>query len=126
MSLSNTQIVTNYYTSLLNNDIDSAAQYIAEDVNFVGPLAEVSGKEMVVEAAKGFMLALQELDIRLVLEDGDNVMIAYHMTMPAPIGRFSAAGMFTVTDGLIRRIELFYDARPFGDIGQQIFQNTAR
>ena len=40
-------------------------------------------------------------------------MIAYDFLCSAPIGNCRTAELVTLEDGLIRDVELFYDARPF-------------
>jgi hypothetical protein len=40
-------------------------------------------------------------------------MVAYDVDFGEPIGICRSAVMMTFNDGLITRIELFYDARPF-------------
>ena len=40
-------------------------------------------------------------------------MVENNVACPAPIGMIQTAALMTFKDGLIARIELFYDARPF-------------
>ncbi|MDF3047202.1 MAG: hypothetical protein K0R73_320 [Candidatus Midichloriaceae bacterium] len=50
-------------------------------------------------------------------------MFAYDMIVPAPIGKFHAAllSQFILRFGIIPKIELFYDARPFQEKKSEIF-----
>lgn len=86
---------------------------IHPEIEFVGPLASLKGKQAVVEAAEQFIPFFDSITIRTCLSNGQNEMIAYAVNCPMPIGKFSAAALMDIEDGLIKRLELFYDARPF-------------
>lgn len=51
----------------------------------------------------------------------DKVMLALEFDCPEPIGIFRGASLLSFNDGLISRIELFYDARPFVSKKEEIF-----
>ena len=40
-------------------------------------------------------------------------MLAYDVDFPAPIGNIPSAVLLNLEEGLISKIELFFDARPF-------------
>ena len=64
------------------------------------PLAEMRGKDGVVTAAKHFPGILQDIQIRSRLSSGNQIMFAYDMVAPAPIGTFRAAVLMEFTDGV--------------------------
>jgi len=103
----------NYYRFMLAKDFDQMATYLHDDVHFISPLSEMRDKEAVIAAAQGFGAVLQEISIRSRFASGNQIMFAYNMTLPAPVGQFPAAVMMDFTNRLISRIELFYDTRPF-------------
>ena len=109
----NLKVAENYYNSMLSKDFDKIASYLHDNVHFTGPLAEMHGKEAVVSAAKNFGGILQDIQIRSRFSSGNQIMFAYDMIVPAPIGKFRAAVLMEFTDRLISKIELFYDASPF-------------
>jgi hypothetical protein len=111
----------NYYNAMLAKDFDKMASYLHNDVHFIGPLAEMHGKEAVVSAAKNFGGILQDIQIRSRFSSGNQIMFAYNMIVPAPIGKFRAAVLMEFTDQLISKIELFYDASPFEEKKSEIF-----
>jgi hypothetical protein len=108
----NLAIAESYYNAMLAKDFDKMAGYLHDNVHFVGPLAEMQGKEAVVSAAKNFGGILQDIQIRSRFAAGDQIMFAYDMIVPAPIGKFRAAVLMEFTDRLISKIELFYDDSP--------------
>ena len=111
MTQSNLERAVAYYTAMGQKDVDAAGQYLHPDVDFIAPLAKLKGKDHVVMAARGFVAFFTSLTIRAQFEKGDEVMLVYDLALPIPVGVLSAAALFTFKDGLITRLELFYDAR---------------
>ncbi len=114
-------IAESYYNAMLAKDFDKMAGYLHDNVHFIGPLAEMHGKDAVVLAAKNFGAILQDIQIRSQFSAGNQIMFAYDMVVPAPIGKFRAAVLMEFTHSLISKIELFYDARLFQEKKNEIF-----
>ncbi len=119
----NLSLASSYYNAMLAKDFDTMAGYLHDNVHFIGPLAEMHGKDAVVTAAKNFGGILQDIQIRSRFAAGDQIMFAYDMVVPAPIGKFRAAVLMECTDRLISKIELFYDASPFQEKKSEIFED---
>lgn len=117
----NLKSAENYYNAMLAKDFDKMTSYLRDNVHFIGPLAEMHGKDAVVLAAKNFGGILQDIQIRSRFSSGNQIMFAYDMIVPAPIGKFRAAVLMEFTDRLISKIELFYDASPFEEKKSEIF-----
>lgn len=117
----NLKFAENYYNAMLAKDFDKMTSYLHNEVHFIGPLAEMHGKEAVVSAAKNFGGILQDIQIRSRFSSGNQIMFVYNMIVPAPIGKFRAAVLMEFTDQLISKIELFYDASPFEEKKSEIF-----
>ena len=109
---------------MLAKDFDEMASYLHDNVHFIGPLAEMHGKDAVVTAAKNFGGILKDIQIRSRFADCDQIMLAYDMVVPAPIGKFRPAVLMEFTDGLIAKIELFYDASPFQEKKVRFLKTT--
>jgi hypothetical protein len=122
----NLKSAENYYNAMLAKDFDKMASYLHNDVHFIGPLAEMHGKDGVVTAAKNFGGILQNIQIRSRFSSGNQIMFAYDMVVPAPIGQFSAAVLMEFTDGFISKIELFYDASSFQEKRNEIFEGDSK
>jgi hypothetical protein len=120
----NLSLAESYYNAMLAKDFDKMASYLHDNVHFIGPLAEIHGKEAVASAAKNFGRILQDIQIRSRFVAGDQIMFAYDMIVPEPIGKFRAAALMEFTDQLIAKIELFYDASPFQEKKNEIFENS--
>ena len=119
----NLNLAENYYNAMLAKDFDKMASYLHYNVHFIGPLVEMHGKDAVVTAAKNFGGILQDIQIRSRFAYGDQIMFAYDMVVPAPIGKFRAAVLMEFKGRLISKIELFYDASPFQEKKSEIFEN---
>jgi len=117
----NLTIAESYYNAMLAEDFNKMAGYLHDNVHFIGPLAEMHCKDAVVTAAKNFGGILQDIQIRSRFAAGDQIMFAYDMVVPAPIGKFRAAVLMEFRDRLISKIELFYDASPFQEKKSEIF-----
>ena len=116
----NLSLAESYYNAMLAKDFDKMANYLHNNVQFIGPLAEIHGKDAVVTAAKNFGGILQDIQIRARFASGNQIMLVYDMIVPAPIGKFRASVMMEFTDQLISQIKLFFDGRPFEDKQREI------
>ncbi len=115
-----------YYNAMLAKDFNTMASFLHDKVYFIGPLAEMHGKEAVVTAAKNFGGIVQDIQIRSRFASGNQIMFAYDMMVPSPIGKFRAAVLMEFTGKLISKIELFYDARPFEEKRNELFEDDKR
>lgn len=121
MSQTNVEIAESYYRAMEEKNMVQLEKYLHPDVTFIGPLAEVKGKEAVFEAAKGFSSFLKKMTVRAKFGSDTQAMLAYDMECPEPIGTFRAATLMTLDNGLITKLELFYDARLFERKKEEIF-----
>jgi ketosteroid isomerase-like protein len=101
-----------------SKDLAEISKYLHPDVRFIGPMAEVTGKEPVLVSSKRMFPLMQNLKVRATFRSGDQVMAAYDFICGEPIGTCRTAELMTFQDGLIARIELFFDARPFEKLMQ--------
>lgn len=121
MRSSNIAIAEAYYTAMKNNDVTTLEAFLHPNVEFTGPLATLSGKEAVVEAARNFIAHLEDLKFRAKLGEEDQVMLALDVEFPSPVGKFPTAVFMNFQDSLISRIELFYDGRILETKQEDIF-----
>lgn len=113
MSERNIASATAYYQAMNNKDLSVIEKYLHPKVQLIGPLADITGKDAVLNAVKHLLTAFNKLTIRAQFGAGERVMLAYDIDFLAPIGVSRAAVLLTFQDGLIIRYELFFDARPF-------------
>lgn len=118
----NLEAAENYYQAMLAHDFETMASYLHDNVHLISPLAELDGKEAVVAAAKNLSQLLRDIQFRAKFAAHDQIMFAYDFMFSAPIGTLRSAVLMTFADHCIVKIELFYDARPFVQKKNEIFE----
>ena len=113
MNNNNLTVAEAYYTAMSEKNVMGMGKHLHPDIHFLGPLAEIKGKEEFLEAAKGFTSFFKTLTIRAKFGSEDQAMLVYDLDFPAPIGKLPTAALLTFQEGLISKIELFCDGRPF-------------
>lgn len=104
---------TAYLDAWSRKDLDGITVHLHSDVHFKGPMQELSGREAVLASSKRVFPLLERLDIRAKFVSGDRAVFVYDFVCRDPIGVCRTAELVRFQDGLIRDIELFFDARPF-------------
>jgi len=113
MSALNLSIAESYYAAMNNKDLNEIALYLHPKVRFLGPLAQLEGKEAVLESAKGFLGIVDSVKMRTKTAFSNQAMLSYDLNCVQPIGTIRVAALMTFEDDLISVIELFFDARVF-------------
>jgi hypothetical protein len=111
--VTNLAVAEAYYEAVNNKDIASVAEYFHPEIQFTSPMAQLSGRDAALEAVRRLLTILKGVHVRAKFSSGDQVMMAYDFEFPDPIGVSRTAALMTFADGLISRLELFFDARPF-------------
>ena len=124
MSEKNVASVVAYYQAMNNKDFCVLEKYLHPDVRLIGPMADITGKDGVLNSVKNFLTVFDRLTIRAHCGNKDQVMLAYDLDCPASIGLFRGAALLTFQEGLIIGYELFYDARPFEKKKAEIFMQS--
>lgn len=124
MTQTNKEIVENYYKAMNNKDLESIAQVLHSEVEFIGPLAQMRGKEPFLKAVGAYFSVFDSLTIRAFFESRDQVMLAYDYHCPPPIETYRTAALINVKEGLITRFELFYDASLISERKEEIFSSS--
>lgn len=114
------EIAQNYYNALILGDLEGMAQFCHPDIEFIGPLATMTGRHHVLNAAKNLSHSLEKIDIRAKFSSGQQVMMAYDFYFTHPKIRLRAAVLMMIDLNKITKIELFYDARPFEKMADKL------
>jgi hypothetical protein len=110
-----------YYKLVGEKNGEGIKKYLHPDVQFYGPLATLKGKDAVIGATSNFMKSFTSLTIRAKFGAKDQAMIVYDVDIPGIAKDFPGASLLTFCDGLIIRIQLFYDGSRFVEKGKEIF-----
>ena len=121
MHTNNVVLAEEYYTLVGEKNAEGIKKYLHPDVELYGPLATAKGKEAVFEATSNFINMIKSLKIRAKFGAGDQAMIVYDLDIPGIMEAFPGAVLLNFRDGLIIRIELFYDARRVVEKKEEIF-----
>lgn len=113
MQRGNVEIAEKYYKAMGEKNVPEMAKLLHPNVEFIGPLAEMRGKEPIVEAIKRITSIYNSLTVREKFSADDRVMVVYDLDCPAPLGNLRIAALLKINAGFIEKMELFYDARPF-------------
>lgn len=113
MNTNTASIAHAYYSAMGKKNVAELEKYLHPQVQFASPFVQVAGKADVVDAIKKFTDYFNALTIRAHFGSGDQAMVVYDVEFPAPIGDVPSAALMTFQDGLIAKIELIFDARPF-------------
>ncbi|HUI30438.1 MAG TPA: nuclear transport factor 2 family protein [Candidatus Acidoferrales bacterium] len=116
MDANNIESALAYYNAFEKKDLGAIARHLHPDVQFVAPMGESRGREAVVEAAKRLIPLVERIDVRAKFASGDQVALVYDMHLTGPVKICPTAVLMTFKNDLIARTELYYDARPFGNL----------
>jgi len=103
-----------YYTALGEKNIEKVSKYLHSDIQFTDPQETVIGRESVLKAAQGFAGIFKTLTIRAPFGSEDQAMIVYEVEIPGLSKKLQAASLLSFQEGLISKIELFYDSKGLG------------
>lgn len=124
MKTNNRDRAEEYYKLVGEKDAEGIKKHLHPDVEFYGPLAALKGKEAVLKATGNFMNLFKSLNIRTKFGSGDQAMIVYEVDIPGIAKNFPSAALLSFCEGLIVRIQLFYDGSPFLEKREEIFSKT--
>ena len=113
MNHNNVALAEAFYTAMGEKNVGTMEKYVHPDIQFTAPLAKLQGKEAYLEALKGFATFFKTLTTRATFGEGDQAVVVYDVDCPAPVGKLPSVALLTFQEGLIIRVELFYDARSF-------------
>jgi hypothetical protein len=121
MEENNVMRAVEYYTLLGEKKVEAIKQYLDANVEFKGPLAALRGREAVIMATSNFIKSFKSLKIRAKFGTGSQAMIVYEVDIPDIAKDFPGASLLTFKEGLIMKIELFYDGSRFLEKSKEIF-----
>lgn len=103
-----------YYTALGEKNIEKVKNCLHPDIEFTDPQETVIGRESVLKAAQGFTRIFKTLTIRTQFGSENQAMIVYEVEIYGLPKKLQAASLLSFEEGLISKIELFYDTQGLG------------
>ena len=95
---------------------DSWKQFIAENITFNGPAAQVSGIQAFIELNEGFMSMVRGNRMSKAVEVDNYVITQIEIDVAMPSGKTITLDMsewYETKDGKIQSIKVYYDAEEF-------------
>lgn len=114
MAKNNMEVAQAYYKAMEDKDLEGVARCFREDVQFISPLMQIAGSTPILQGVQKLFSVTQTFTIRYTFEEKDQIMVVYDLVCSEPIGTIRVAALLTFKEGLIGKIELFFDPRPFG------------
>jgi ketosteroid isomerase-like protein len=111
--MDNVAIAETYYKAWGEKDVARMEKFLHPSVQLITPLEEtvVLGKEAILEKLKKGAPHFKTLTIRAKFGSGNQTMLVIDLDFPAPIGNLRTTSLMTFQEGLITRIELFFDTK---------------
>jgi len=99
-----------YFEAWQARDFARLRSVLADDVDFAGPLGQVTGADGCQRGLEGMSRIMTGIEVRKVFDDGSDVLtwfdLATSVADPVPV-----ANWMHVQDGKITRIRVAFDAR---------------
>jgi len=95
---------------------DSWKEFIADEITFDGPAAQVSGLDAFIELNVGFMSMVRGNRMKKAVEVDNYVITQVEIDVEMPTGKTITLDMsewYETEDGKIKSIKVYYDAEEF-------------
>jgi ketosteroid isomerase-like protein len=99
-----------YYESWTKGDMSRARSYLADDLDFQGPIDRFTSADQFISALAGFASMLTRAELVQELYAGDEAALLYDCVTASPAGTMRTAEFFHLQSGKIARIRLVFDA----------------
>jgi SnoaL-like domain len=106
-------IVDAYWAAWEAKDLDTARKYLADSLDFAGPIDTFNNADDYIKAIAGLSHIVTSTTTRRVFADGSDVAVFYDMHTSTPAGTAPIAEWFSVHAGRISMIRVYFDAWPF-------------
>jgi len=103
-------IVRAYYESWTTGDMARARSYLADDLDFQGPIDTFGSADQFIPALSGFAGMLARAELLQELYSADEAALLYDCETASPAGTIRTAEFFSLQGGKIARIRLVFDA----------------
>jgi hypothetical protein len=116
MGRATADLMDDYLTMWENGSLPGITESLHPDVDFEAGTVRLTGRGRVAAAFASVLAQLSAFHVRSTFVCGNDAMFASEWMCTPPIGRCRIAELVTFEDGLVKRIELFCDAKAFGHI----------
>ncbi len=113
MTISNARaVIDQYFAALTRKDFAAIRPLLHDDVAFTGAMGTTDTAQDYIEGLRGTTATMTGMARRVICADGDEVCQVYDLTLATPAVTLSIAQWFTVRDGRIAALRVYFDPRP--------------
>jgi len=105
-------VVLAYHKAADTKDFEKARQLLHDNLEFSGPFDTFHKADDYLHAIRKLSAIVESVDIKLVVEDGNDVAMFCDLVTKV-VGTSFVAEWYQVKDGKIVSIRVVFDARPF-------------
>ena len=114
--MSTKEIIRRYFEELTRKG--NWESFLSDDLeftSFTNPVKQVAGKAAYLESTKRFFSMIKSLEVRDLIIEGSKACALTRYQLQSPVGSFHSdvAEVFTVTDGKIGSLTIYFDTAPF-------------
>ena len=114
--MSTKEIIQRYFEELKKKG--NWESFLSDDLEFTSfttPVKQVTGKAAYLESTKRFFSMIRSLEVRDLIIEGTKVCALTRYELQGPAGSFQSnvAEMFTVTNGKVSSLAIYFDTAPF-------------
>jgi hypothetical protein len=103
------EIATAFTTAWTSHHLPQAAEFVADDVEFEGPLAQTQGSAAYLKGLAGLARDITGFRMLAAFADGDQALLMYDLHTRS-YGTLTCAKLLTIRDGKIARDKLTFDS----------------
>jgi hypothetical protein len=107
------KIAQEYLAAWKRKDAEAIARLVHPEVRLKSPITDLKGREPFVMMCRKIFPELKDVTVRATFASDSQVMAVYDFVLKEPVGMTRTANLMHLDGGLIRSMELFFDARPF-------------
>ena len=116
INMSTRNVIERYFKAL--EDKKGWDSLLTDDVaftSFTSPNRQIAGKQAYIEATKRFYSTFQSFEVRGLITEGSKACALTRYQLKGPTGAFQSdvAEIFTVRDGKIDSLGIYFDSAPF-------------
>lgn len=110
-------VVMGYQQAMGNGDWKAARGFLADDLEFRGPLDSFHKADDYVAALRRLQPMIEGVDVKRVFAEGDDVVILCDLRFKPPMPTMYVVEWYGVRGNKITRVQVVFDPRPMAGKG---------
>ena len=110
-------VVDRYYAAQQERDFGTIRTLLHDDISFKGALGTTDTAEDYINGLKGMTATMTGMKRHVIVAEGEEVFQVYDLTLATPPVTLAVAQWFTVCNGKIAALRVYFDPRPLFEKG---------